>query len=39
MCGICGFFDLEKKDGPGTQVREKEAREKIVERMLTANPE
>ena len=36
MCGICGFFDLEKKDGPGTQVREKEAREKIVERMLTA---
>ena len=36
MCGICGFFDLEKRDGLRKEIREKEAGEKILEKMLAA---
>lgn len=34
MCGICGFFNMDDKGGLREEVREKEAREKILEKML-----
>lgn len=36
MCGICGFFNMDEKGGLREEAREKETKEKILEKMLYA---